>query len=114
MSFIDRALNAATDAAKSSAAGYQRSQRRRALDEQILAQQQTIHWSLVRIGRLSMETDAGQSPLPAAAQPAADAARRWQAELIQLQQSLLQLDQLPSEPPTGPRAYPPPDYGVIP
>ncbi len=88
MGLFDRALNAAADAARTSAANHERTERRRAVDAQILAHQQTIQWSTGRIGQLALQSGA---TLPPAAAAAADAARRWQAELTQLTQQLHQL-----------------------
>jgi hypothetical protein len=108
VSFIDRALNAAADAAKSSAASYQRAQRRRAVEEQVLIHQQTIRWSTGRIGRLALDAAADGLVLPAAAQPAAEAVRRWEAEAAHLRQRLAELDRQLAPPPSIPPPSIPP------
>lgn len=89
MSLYDRAINAASDAAKASVANYQRSVRRRAVQEQIAYQHGIIQWSSARIGRLALEAGL---PLPEQALPAAAAIRGFEAELAQLYQQLAAFD----------------------
>jgi chromosome segregation ATPase len=89
MSFVDRAINAATDAARSSAANYQRAQRRRAIQQQMAAHQQAIQWSMGRIGQLTVEQ---AHPTPAAAEPATNAIRHWMNEVAALSQQLAAVD----------------------
>lgn len=91
MSLFDRAINVATDAARSSAANYQRAQRIRAVHEQIAAQQQLIAQASARIGRLSLTAANAGYRLPDSTRPAAEAIHRWQAELADLQRQLHQL-----------------------
>jgi hypothetical protein len=103
MSLFDRAINAASDAAKASMANYQRSIRKRAVFEQIAYQQGVIQWSTARIGRLALDAGTHGRPLPDPAQPAAAAIRSWEGELAQLQQQLATLDAtLHAQPPGHP------------
>ncbi len=90
MSFFDRAINAASDAARAAAANHDREQRRRAVTDQLALQYQAIQWSLSRIGRLAI--DAG-TELPPAGRPVADAIRSWEQEVVGLRQQLATLEQ---------------------
>ncbi|MGI8880432.1 MAG: hypothetical protein ACR2KJ_08000 [Jatrophihabitans sp.] len=93
MSLFDKAINAASDLARSSADNYKRSQQRRVVFDQIAMHQQTIAWSLARIGRLRLEANkANGSPLPASAGPAVEAIKTWEADIARLTDQLHVLD----------------------
>lgn len=93
MSFFDRAINAASAAARSSAENYRRAQQRRALLDQIAMHQQTIAWSLSRVGRSSLDAHrAGRAPLPQSTASALNAISAWEKDITALQQQLANLD----------------------
>jgi hypothetical protein len=99
MSLFDRAINAASDIARTSADNYRRGQQRRALYDQIGIQQQAIAWSLARVGRLSLEASRRDgTPLPPDVRGAVEAIDLWESELASLQRQLAELP-----PPAGGR-----------
>ncbi len=93
MSLFDKAINAASDIARTSAENYRRSQQRRAVFDQIAMHQQTIAWSLARIGRLQLEASkSDRSALPSSTGPAVEAIKAWEADIARLADQLRVLD----------------------